>query len=151
MGHNHLRLFICTTTTTTTTTQLYKMVQTTCIDEIKSCTMKSSRCLLTQAQRKRRNLHRMQQHRRKMFKTSRESGKKDELKTLFTELGAMVPSCKDTPSSSGLNVVLKSVDYINQLHRQVAAERGIAALQEIQNNARQVALQQMMKKRRAAE
>jgi len=117
------------------------MVQNTCLEELKP--LKNSRCFLSQPSRRRRN--RMQQRRRLQYKATKETEKKEEMRCLYSELGAVIPSCKNQPTTSGIDVVLKAVDYINQLHQQVEAEHGVIALQEIQQNARKVVLQQLKK------
>ena len=74
--------------------------------------------------------------------TKRRVKNKQEMRNLYSELNAVLPSCGD--QVCGTDVVLKAVRYINQLHRRVAAERGVKALQQIQNNARKIALQQLV-------
>ena len=74
--------------------------------------------------------------------TKRRVKNKQEMRNLYNELNAVLPSCGD--QVCGTDVVLKAVQYINQLHRRVAAERGVKALQQIQNDARKIALQQLV-------
>ena len=70
--------------------------------------------------------------------------KKSEIRSLYNQLNAVLPSFNDQDLVCGTDVVFKAVQYINQLHRRVANERGVEALQQIQNNARKIALQQLM-------
>ena len=70
--------------------------------------------------------------------------KKSEIRSLYNQLNAVLPSFDDQDHVCGTDVVFKAVQYINQLHRRVANERGVEALQQIQNNARKIALQQFM-------
>uniref|UniRef100_F7AVQ0 BHLH domain-containing protein n=1 Tax=Ciona intestinalis TaxID=7719 RepID=F7AVQ0_CIOIN len=41
---------------------------------------------------------------------------KQELKTLYKKLREVIPSCQQRPLT-GLDIVLKAVDYINELHQ----------------------------------
>ena len=70
--------------------------------------------------------------------------KKSEIRSLYNQLNAVLPSFDDQDHVCGTDVVFKAVQYINQLHRRVANERGVEALQQIQNNARKIAVQQLM-------
>ena len=70
--------------------------------------------------------------------------KKSEIRSLYNQLNKVLPSFNDQDLVCGTDVVFKAVQYINQLHRRVANERGVEALQQIQNNARKIALQQLM-------
>ena len=72
------------------------------------------------------------------------SKKKSEIRSLYNQLNAVLPSFDNQDLVCGTDVVFKAVQYINQLHRRVANERGVEALQQIQNNARKIALQQLM-------
>ena len=74
----------------------------------------------------------------------RTSKKKQEIRSLYNQLNAVLPSFDDQDLVCGTDVVFKAVQYINQLHRRVANERGVEALQQIQNNAKKIALQQHM-------
>ena len=60
------------------------------------------------------------------------------------KLNQIIPSygCKNRVESS--DVVLKAVKYINQLHKKVATEKGVEAMQQIQENARIQARRQLM-------
>ena len=68
----------------------------------------------------------------------------EELRSLYDEMSTVLPSFGDQGRVCGTDVVLKAVQYIDQLHRRVADERGAGALQKIQQNARNIALQQLM-------
>merc|ERR1712096_210845 len=68
----------------------------------------------------------------------------EELRSLYDELSTVLPSFGDQGRVCGTDVVLKAVQYIDQLHRRVADQRGVQALQKIQQNARNIALQQLM-------
>merc|ERR1712096_199109 len=68
--------------------------------------------------------------------------RKQEIRNLYKQLNKVLPCFEDRVC--GAEVVLKAVQYIDQLHRRVAAERGVKTLQKIQNNARKIALQQLM-------
>ena len=70
--------------------------------------------------------------------------KKQEIKSLYNKLNAVLPSFDDQDHVCGADVVFKAVQYINLLHRRVTNERGVEALQQIQNNASKIALQQLM-------
>ena len=72
----------------------------------------------------------------------RTSKRKQEIKSLYSQLNKVLPSFDNQNHVCGTDVVLKAVQYINQLHRRVANERGVEVLQQIQNNARKIALQQ---------
>ena len=76
--------------------------------------------------------------------TKRRMKNKREIRNLYNELNAVLPSCGYQHVCGTDQIVLKAVRYINQLHRRVAAEMGVKALQKIQNNARRIALQQFM-------
>ena len=80
----------------------------------------------------------------KSRKVSHRRLRKQELKILYNQLNKAVPSVNDHDHVCGTDVVLKAVQYINQLHRRVANERGVEALKQIQNNARKIALQHYM-------
>ena len=76
---------------------------------------------------------------------------------MYNQLNAVLPSfydqdlvCStDKDLVCGTDVIFKAVQYINQLHRRVANERGVEALQQIQNNARKIALQKLNKMKAA--
>ena len=70
--------------------------------------------------------------------------KKQEIRFLYNQLNKVLPSFDDQDLVCGTDVVFKAVQYINQLHRRVANERGVETLEQIQNNARNTALQQLM-------
>ena len=74
--------------------------------------------------------------------TKRRVKNKQEMRGLYSELKAVLPSCGD--QVCGTDVVIKAVQYINQLHRRVAVEKGVKTLQQIQKNARKLALQQFV-------
>ena len=74
----------------------------------------------------------------------RTSENKQEMKSLYNQLSKVLHSVDDQGHVCGIDVVLKAVQYINQLHRRVANERGVEALQQIQNNAKKIALQHLM-------
>merc|ERR1719427_2226468 len=68
--------------------------------------------------------------------------RKQEIRNLYKQLNNVLPCFEDRVC--GAEVVLKAVQYIDQMHRRVAAERGFKALQQIQNNAKKIALKQLM-------
>merc|ERR1712183_141681 len=68
----------------------------------------------------------------------------EELRNLYDELSTVLPSFGAQGRVCGTDVVLKAVQYIDQLHRRVADERGVQALQNIQQNAKNIALQQLL-------
>ena len=70
--------------------------------------------------------------------------KKQELDHLFNQLNELLPSCSDKNHVQGSDVVLKAAQYINQIHRKVAEQKGAEALQKIQESARTKAHQQLM-------
>ena len=70
--------------------------------------------------------------------------KKQEIRCLYNQLNKVLPSFDDQDLICGTDVVFKAVQHINQLHRRVANERGVEALQQIQNKAREIAFQQFM-------
>ena len=74
----------------------------------------------------------------------RTSKSKQEIRSLYNQLNAVLPSFDDQDLVCGTDVVFKAVQYINQLHRRVANERGVKALQQIQNKARSIALRQFI-------
>ena len=79
----------------------------------------------------------------KVLKTKRKTlKKKQEIKSLYNQLNKVLPSFDNQNHVCGTDVVLKAVQYINQLHRRVANERGVEVLKQIQNNARKIALRQ---------
>jgi len=46
---------------------------------------------------------------------------KNELKSLYLKLRNIIPSCQNKPVSS-VDIVLRAVDYINELHEMLAEE-----------------------------
>ena len=70
--------------------------------------------------------------------------KKEELKHLLSQLNAVTPICNKNNKVKSTDVVFKAVEYINQLHRKIAEKKGLEALQQIQKNARNKAIQQLM-------
>ena len=76
--------------------------------------------------------------------TKRRMKNKQEIRNLYNELNAVLPSCRDHHVCGTDQIVLKAVQYINQLHRRVAAEMGVKALLKIQTNAKRIAFQQLM-------
>ena len=70
--------------------------------------------------------------------------KKQELKHLLDKLNAVTPSCNENKNVKSTDVVFKAVEYINQLHKKIAEKKGAENLLEIQKNARNKAIQQLM-------
>ena len=69
--------------------------------------------------------------------------KKQELKIILNKLYSVIP-CKSNDRLRSTDVVFKAVQYINQVHKKVAEEKGIEALHRIQQIARKKALKQFM-------
>ena len=69
--------------------------------------------------------------------------KKQELKTILNKLYSVIP-CKSNDRLRSTDVVFKAVQYINQVHKKVAEEKGIEALHRIQQIARKKAFMQFM-------
>ena len=70
--------------------------------------------------------------------------KKQELKYLLHKLNRVSQVCNEKTSFKSTDVVFKAVKYINQLHKKIAEKKGLEELQQIQENARNKAIQQLM-------
>ena len=75
---------------------------------------------------------------------NKKTKKKQELKYLISKLNAVTPVCNKNKSIKSSDVVFKAVEYINQLHKKIAEKKGVENLLEIQKNARNKAIQQLM-------
>ena len=70
--------------------------------------------------------------------------KKQELSYLLSKLNEVTPICKKKNNFKSTDVVFQAVKYINQLHKKIADKKGLKALQQIQKNASNKAIQQLM-------